>query len=46
MIYVENYYIIIKVHNVITTLLWNIYNTFKIKNLAFYYLLKHKLFSM
>jgi len=52
MIDVENYYIIIELHYVITILLWNIHNIFIIKNLikiiknlAFNYLLKYKLFG-
>jgi len=45
MIDVENYYIIIKIHYVLTILPWNIYNIFKIKKLAFNCLLKYKLFN-
>jgi len=45
MIDIGNYYIIIKIHYVITMLLWNIYNMFKKKKLAFNCLLKYKLFS-
>jgi len=41
----ENYYVIIKIHYVITILLWNIYNIFKIKKLTFNCLLKYKLFN-
>jgi len=45
MIDTENYYIIIKIHYVLTILPWNIYNIFKIEKLAFNYLLKYQLFS-
>jgi len=45
MVDIKNYYIIIKIHYVITILLWNIYNIRKIKKLAFHCLLKYKLFN-
>jgi len=43
MVDMENDYIIIKMHYVLTILLQNIYNILKIKKLAFNYLIKYKL---